>query len=110
MRLNCEYDIVIEMDYPLGESSDLAYDTWGRDIRSKLADLNCRVVRTKNHLKISAPRVHAKTVGDLTWLIGLVLVRVVSQAPADISIRIHELTPTEREEVVIETIPIEEVI
>lgn len=109
MIFDTKFDVVVEMDFPLGESSDLAYDTWGRDIRAKLQDINARVVRTRNHLKISAPRVTAQNPRDVAWLIELILNRICSQASEDITIRIHQL-PAEKRVAAEEQLQIEEVL
>lgn len=110
MRKDCEYDIVMEMDYPLGVSTELAYDTWGKDIHSKvngrLGDLfNNRTSRTGSHLKIA---VRAHSGRWVSTLIGILFDAVHPQAGADMTVRIHELEPAAPKPV--ETMSIEEVL
>lgn len=95
MRFDCQYDLVVEMDYPLGESSDLAYDTWGRDVQAKveerfsniMAVQNVRVVRAGRHLKISL-RVWAYSV--LSHVMTVLLRLVMPHAPQELSIHLVE--------------------
>ena len=96
MRFNVPYDVVVEFDYPLGEGTDLAYDTWARDLDSKVSalyfgsELKHRLVRTGKTVAISL-KAFPGNAGDLTWAASLILGRVAAQAPGDVTIRFHDL-------------------
>lgn len=100
MRWGVAYDITIEMEYPLGESSDLAYDTWGRDVAKKVGDFTTRVVRDGPTLTI-AMQVTASVPGDLTWAINILLNRIHGQAPGKLVVRVEDLdTPRQQQELI----------
>lgn len=95
MKFPGRFDVVLEMDFPLKESSELAYDTWGRAIRKRVDPFGCRVVRSKNHLKISLSRDMASPKA-LGVLVELLTHRVASQIDADLVIRVHQVPDLER--------------
>lgn len=109
MRLDAKYTVVFELDYPLGESSDLAYDTWARDLQDKVCAQftvikGFRAVRQGGHLKFSL------AAGD--WATALrtmvTTARIVApQIPDNMSIQIHQhgVEPAAPAE----TIPLEEI-
>lgn len=102
MRFDCQYDLVLEIDYPLGESSDLAHDTWARDLEAKVQDRfaglssvgNIRAVRSGDHLKMS---MRVLTWALCTQVLGILLGVVMPQAPEDIVIKLHEVVEEEAE-------------
>lgn len=95
MNKESQYDVVLEMDYPHGESSEAIYDSWAREVKSLIHKLftaypgvhGHRVVRTDNHLKISLRVASLSMVGKV---ISFSLPAVASRSPGDISIKIHE--------------------
>jgi hypothetical protein len=98
MRNESVYDLVFELDYPLGESSEIAYQVWGVGIEAEIHNVfeddpateGHRVVRTGNHLKIML-KVHSLQLVSPT--IGWVFSVLAGQSPADVVVRVHECEP-----------------
>lgn len=90
MRFGVNYEIVIEMDWPGDGAAEAAYTTWARQIDRALTGLNCRIVQQGPHVKVAAPEINAAGVGDLTWVLGLVLSRLDGLAPGNLRVEIHE--------------------
>jgi len=91
MRKDAHYDLVFELRFPLGESSDLAHDTWARDINLKLDAQDIpyyrRAVRTGDTLQV------VFKVNDfraLAPVFGMALRAVAPQSPGDIAVTVHE--------------------
>jgi len=108
VRLNegRSFSVVLEMDFPLGESSDLAYDTWAREIRARLNGLGARVHRQGGHLKVCLPLTNVKDAQDIGWATSLLLGRVAAHAPGEVTITVVEGEPAPV--IVPETIPNEQ--
>ena len=95
MQSDSWYDVVFEMDYPFGESSEQAYDTWARELRLVVSRLFAgypgvdwnRLVRAHGHVKISLRVANLSRVGRV---ISFLVPAIASRAPADVSIHIHE--------------------
>lgn len=95
MNKESQYDVVLEMDYPHGESSEAVYDTWAREIKSLIHKLftaypgvqGHRVVRSAGHLKIA---LRVLSLGMVGKVISFSLPAVASRSPNDITIKIHE--------------------
>lgn len=76
---NATYDVVLELNYPLGASSDLAYDTWGRELGSRVAELGARAVRCGDRLLMSRRVAGVTELGQLLTAVRELLERVASQ-------------------------------
>lgn len=98
MKTETRYDVVLETDHPLGESSEMAYETWGRDTRQLARKILkdypgvqlCRVVRTGRALKVSFRGDSLAHAGRaLTYL----LTALAGRVSADVTVRFHECQP-----------------
>ena len=106
------FDVVAEVDFPLGEASDLVYDTWARDLQSKVheffqvwpdGEIEHRFVRQAGHLKILVPGLPRMGIGQA---LDRLLDAVHAQVDGDVVVKIHELEPVQPAPV--ETMSLEE--
>lgn len=104
MRFDTSYRVVVEFDYPLDSDSELAHDTWGRDIKGKVnarfetapAVRDIRVVRTGAHLKVSMViSAWAVVASALEALLAVIM----PSAPSSLVVHLEEVdVKAEREE------------
>jgi hypothetical protein len=98
MNIDSRYDVVLEMESPLVESSEAAYDKWGKETRTLIRRLTngypgvhwTRVARSGNLLKVS---VRCGSLPHATKAMGFLLAALSSRTPSDVSIKLHECPP-----------------
>lgn len=98
MKTEARYDVVLEMDYPGGESSEMAYETWGRDTRQLARKILkgypgvqwCRVVRTGRTLRVSY---RGDSLAQSGRIMTFLLFALAGKTPSDVTVRFHECQP-----------------